>query len=57
MPCGSLITLNVTLHMYVGGPCEHLLCINGGRCVSYNHSEVCICPSGYYGKHCEHGEY
>ena len=41
---------------YVGGSCDYLQCNNSGQCVAYNHTEVCVCPSGYYGIQCEHGE-
>ena len=47
-----MITYNIT-----GRSCDHLQCINNGQCVSYdNNTEICICPTGYHGKHCEHGE-
>ena len=40
-----------------GRSCDHLQCINNGRCVNVNQTELCVCPTGYHGKHCEHGKY
>jgi len=32
-------------------------CINGGVCVELEDEEVCLCPAGYYGSHCENSLY
>ena len=31
-------------------------CLNGGVCVAFEEDEICLCPSGYYGPHCENSE-
>ena len=35
---------------------DDTLCHNGGTCNNLDGSYECICPTGYFGKHCETGK-
>ena len=37
-------------------PCDENPCLNGGTCLNFGKENyICRCPSGIYGRHCEHG--
>lgn len=40
------------------GPCDGVLCQNGGKCIASasTGSFECLCPNGFVGKHCEEDE-
>ena len=39
-----------------GRSCDQLQCVNNGQCVDYYGNQLCVCPHGYHGKHCEEGK-
>ena len=36
--------------------CKGLLCSNGGTCKEGLGYARCVCPTGYYGTHCDQGK-
>ena len=58
--CGDFET-NITLTVYFteSALCEPTPCQNGGTCryVGGLQEYTCLCPTGYFGKHCHYGEF